>query len=783
MLVMKRSLMRVFALALWLGCSSEPGPPPTDVPSEQDDRGGSREDASSGDSPIAGCDVQAVFERNACTGCHDATPELAGGGLDLVSTGVAARVVSIPSRAAGCDDDVIVNLEDPGASTLLRSIAPDDYSSFGSAGCNPERMPLASASRVPRSDVECVERWIASLDVPGEPADPPVPGDPLTVASKIKTLVHGGALTSDELARLMGQGGSIDRDGLRALVESWLQTEEWRTKRRRFLTLTLQQNPSNPNYFAQYRNTQTHSQRFLRQSLRESIVRTAERLIDDGEDFRTISTTNTWEVTTSVLWALKMADNPMFLKPNGVWPKGNVNNDMAQLNRRGAFDQRDTRDWRTVTLLHDTGSTHMYTGEGLDDPTFLDFDANLLSYSAELRAVPDGGAVTLRAPRLGFFTSPAFFQTWETNVDNEFRVTLNQAMIVATGRAFSAGDSTPRNTDLAAVDLEVFPQGSECLGCHKNIEPMRIALLQSYDPINSRYTIPEEAAPPYYTYGAPLPAPDFAFQGHSVAISSLHDFADALATHPNAARAWTLKLCQWATSVDCDRNHPEVARVAASFEASGFDMNQLFAEFFSSRLVTDTSFLEDTSVPGAQVTIARRGHFCHAMDVRLAGVLSSRGVDTGVDPFCGTDDASVLASSIPDDAFVRGTPLLHQPRELDPFSSIAFEGLCALKGAELVGTRSRDVFDARDPDLVLDHLVSHILGFPMGTPRFTSQRALLQRLYDAQVHPTSCADPAALAEALAEDEVTCGMGLGATEALQNVWSIVCQSPRLTGLGL
>jgi hypothetical protein len=79
----------------------------------------------------------------------------------------------------------------------------------------------------------------------------------------------------------------------------------------------------------------------VREALNESIIRTAERIIDEGEDFRSIVTTNTWEMTTITLIALKMADNPMVLKPNGVWPKNNGINDIRYVTNddHGLYDR------------------------------------------------------------------------------------------------------------------------------------------------------------------------------------------------------------------------------------------------------------------------------------------------------------------------------------------------------------------------------------------------------------------------------------------------------------
>src|SRR6266851_4229010 len=48
-----------------------------------------------------------------------------------------------------------------------------------------------------------------------------------------------------------------------------------------------------------------------------------------------------------------------------------------------------------------------------------------------------GNDLVLNTPRVGFFTTPAFLAGWNTNNSNQARVTLNQTLIVALGRAIS----------------------------------------------------------------------------------------------------------------------------------------------------------------------------------------------------------------------------------------------------------------------------------------------------------------------------------------------------------
>ena len=202
---------------------------------------------------------------------------ISGGELDLVSNELAIRLIDRPSRNPSCEDDVIVNLEEPQASLLLRTIAPERFASFGSESCQPARMPLASEVTVSDEDVDCIEDWVRGLDRP-EPQDddPSVPADAITVLTKVKYLLHGGAPSRAELDQASDERGALVVSELEALVERWMQSPEYKIKRRQFLELTLQQTPVDGNYYNCFVTRGPILER-VRTSLQESLIRTAER--------------------------------------------------------------------------------------------------------------------------------------------------------------------------------------------------------------------------------------------------------------------------------------------------------------------------------------------------------------------------------------------------------------------------------------------------------------------------------------------------------------------------
>ena len=663
--------------------------PQSDASVVDSDVGTPRVDGSMPDvgPPVANCEVNEVIERNGCLSCHGQRADLNGGGLNLSPDRMEESLVNVASRSPGCADTFLVNPSHPEASVLLHTLAPDEYRGSVEPHCHPMSMPLGGGTSVNFEDVQCLEQWIRTLEQPEvQPSEVTYEAPAFTVLTRIKYLLDGGALTGEEVERGSSADGSLDQDGLEALIEIWMSGDRFHQKRRQFLELHLQQTPSDINYFNQFRNTRTNSLAPVREALNQSLIRTAERIIDEDGDFRTIVTTNTWEVTTLTLLALKMADNPMILRSNCVWPKNNAINDIRfVMNQPDLYDASvDGQDWRTVTLVHNPDSTDMAT-----EAEILD------SLNAErLRTVPDGGSIELRTPRIGFFTSPAFFQTWQTNRDNDFRVTINQALIVATGLSFTPGDNTPLTGDQSAVDLELFPRDSTCYGCHKNLDTMRTAFLTHYDNINTRYN-PSQSS---------LPRPGFSFQRQSAEIDGIHDWAQTLATHPNFALAWVLKLCQWASSIECSATDPTILDLSQRFVESGYNLRQLFAMFFSSPLTTHTSNNEGTVVPGAQVSVARFGHYCHAMRARLSDIRVAQGYRALLPDrldVC-SENGPGAPESLPKGRYVRSDAALHQPRDYTPMVSIAFEGLCAVSAPKVVEAHGRAAFHPQDPGLALN---------------------------------------------------------------------------------
>ena len=120
---------------------------------------------------------------------------------------------------------------------------------------------------------------------------------------------------------------------------------------------------------------------------------------------------------------------------------------------------------------------------GAPQPTIPSFvpDARslFLGLHYSLARLPEKPMTTRQAdPRVGFFTTPAFFANWQTNTSNTMRVTTNQALIVATGASIDGTDTTvPSSTP--GLDAAHAAPGSACFSCHQLLDPTRSILAAS----------------------------------------------------------------------------------------------------------------------------------------------------------------------------------------------------------------------------------------------------------------------------------------------------------------
>jgi hypothetical protein len=106
--------------------------------------------------------------------------------------------------------------------------------------------------------------------------------------------------------------------------------------------------------------------------------------------------------------------------PNAYWCEGASKFPERPTHPR-LLTASDYTDWRMVTITQATSEA--------DQTRFFDLVGNRAS-----------STLSLFEPRVGYFTTPAFYSQYPTNISNQARATINQTMIVGLGQAFDGSD-------------------------------------------------------------------------------------------------------------------------------------------------------------------------------------------------------------------------------------------------------------------------------------------------------------------------------------------------------
>ena len=318
--------------------------------------------------------------------------------------------------------------------------------------------------------------------------------------------------------------------------------------------------------------------------------------------------------------------------------------------------------------------------------------------------------LVLATPRVGFFSTPAFFAKWPTNASNQARVTANQTLIAALGLSFDGGDATVPITDIPN-DAQHAAPGTACYSCHKNLDPMRVFFQQAYTTGYGSQQDPQMAA----LQGT------VAVDGVTQPGKSLDDMAATLANHPAFAVGWTAKLCTYANSTPCDPTDPELLRVAQVFKASNYNFRTLVRTLFSSPLVTGVSQTKTFKKQAMPASVVRANHFCHAMNVRL-----------GLTDFCGAsvltgrpDTIINLAASLPSDSISRGQVNMVTPSQSSMFSRVGLELLCEQVATATTGDGDAK-FSTQNAPAAITQMVQQVMNLPDADARAADATAALQ---------------------------------------------------------
>jgi len=374
----------------------------------------------------------------------------------------------------------------------------------------------------------------------------------------------------------------------------------------------------------------------------------------------------------------------------------------------------------------------------------------------DLPALRTATELVLTTPRPGFFSTPAFFANWPTNASNQMRVTLNQALIVATGAAIDGTDTTSPPTT-PGLDAEHAPQNTACFGCHQQLDPTRSILSSTY----SWFYNPQ-------TDAALLKQPGlFAFQSVIAPMQTIDDFARLLATHPLVGPAWAQKLCYYVNSAPCNPIDPEFLRIVGTFTAAGGTWSTLVHELLASPITTNTSQTATAKTNGEVVAVSRRDHLCAAINNRL-GFVDICGLDATL-----TGRTAALAaiaqivSGMPSDGYGRGSTIPVLPNQPTLFYRAGLENVCAQVAGLTIDAKpsasqpGAKQWSSTQPDAAIADFVSTVMALTPSDPRAAQATSILGAHFHAAVQA----------------------GQAASDALKSTFVAACLSPSFIGIGM
>ncbi len=368
----------------------------------------------------------------------------------------------------------------------------------------------------------------------------------------------------------------------------------------------------------------------------------------------------------------------------------------------------------------------------------------------KLRAATE---LVLQVPRVGFFSTPAFFANWHTNTSNQMRVTMNQALIVALGAAVDGTDGT-HPTSTPGLD-GAHAGDPACVSCHQTLDPTRSVFAASFSWNYHNQTETSFASQPGM----------FAFQGVIKPVASLDEFGGTLGSHPLFANAWAQKLCYYANSRKCDASDPEFLRVVDAFKASGFSWDALVRDLLSSPITTNAKPTKTVSDTGEVIAVSRRDHLCASLDARL-GLQDVCGLITApTKRQAALSNVNIIASGLPSDGYGRGAIAPVLPNEPSLFYRAGAENICA-SVAQLVidvkaPTPNARQWSSAQPDPAIADFVQLLVALTASDARSAPSIAALRLHFDSAVKT----------------------GASASDALKSTFVVACLAPSSISIGL
>ena len=648
---------------------------------------------------------------------------------------------------------------------------------------------------------------------PGNDAGPPIDAGPLTfqpvsidaAVNKAKNLLVGLPATDAEVAAV-----AADPNALSRLLAQWIATPQYNAKMLAFFATAFQQTEVTAADFGPQFNQDIPYPRNapqIMQDYQESFARTALELIAEQQPFTSTMTTRSFMMTPALMAAYALIDAV------SVDDLGKVTDHFAK-NTPTAITLESAQAVSIADAINPSSPSYMhfydpaiatsydpacpvgtnvypspasardlaqialsrspfvynYVAPGqaphrCSPPPIPSVDAYVIpsDYTAwkmvTVRAPSPGEATTrfydlptlrtstelvLHVSRVGYFTTPSFLAQWATNQSNQARVTLNQTLIVGLGQPIDTTNLTAPQS-LAALDSQHAAPGSVCYACHQSLDPMRQFFRQAYTLSFSPQGDASEAS----MQG------QFAFQGVSVAGTSIFDLGTQLAAHPMFAAAWVQRLCTYANSGPCDPTDPEFLRLVSVFSQSHYSWNALVQALFSSPITTYLSDTQSADNNGQVFPVARQEHLCAMLSNRLS-IHDVCGLDSSTVVPAGLKTVQAIAASWPADQYSRGNPTPVLANSPSLFMRAGMENLCAALATYLIDNNTTGQWKSTDPTSAIHDFTTGLMG--LNSDRAAQPQALLQAHFNS------------------------ALGSGASTALKSTFVVACLSPYVIGIG-
>ena len=639
----------------------------------------------------------------------------------------------------------------------------------------------------------------------------PFEADPASVyVAKVKNILVGLPPTDAELTAVVADPGA-----LAGLIDGWMKLPQYEQKMLTFFELAFQQTQISivdlaDQAYPRQADANAPTAALLTQNVRESFARTVLALIDEGRPLTEAMTTTRFMMTPALMELYAFLDGWQVDDAGKITDQFRIANPNVSLTvsaASGPIPIAQSLDKTSPNYMHwydpDVASIGAQDPACAADPIVYPsngFTLHFILYgtlegrkTGTLNCVQHGGSaaapqmtgtdftswkmvsvrppsageatsafydlpnlrtaneLVLSIPRVGFFSTPAFFANWQTNTSNQMRVTMNQALIVATGAQVDGSDTTTPPTT-PGLDT-VHASDAACFACHQTLDPTRSILSSTYSWNYHRQT---DSA---LTSQKGL----FAFQGVTKAVSSAADLGATLASHPLFAQAWAQKLCYYADSAACETNDPEFQRIVGVFQSSGYAWNVLVRELLSSPLTTHAAATKTATDTGAVVAVARRDHLCAALNNRF-GFTDVCGLDA-ITKVTAQQTIPEIVSGLPSDGYGRGAVAPVLPNQPSLFFRAGTENICEAVASLVIDAAKPQpnvkAWSSAHASDAIAEFVSLVMALPPSDPRAAQAQTILTS------HFTSATT----------------QGASASDALKSTFVVACLAPSSVAIGL